>query len=84
MSYHMSDCFLCCQTESVTSKEEMKLSAPVKPKIIVLKKTADGKSTEVDHQYVTGVKKEPHPAGIAACLHFDLIVSIHLITGHNL
>ena len=44
----------------VTDKKKI---TSVKPKIIVIKKTADGKSTEVDHQYVTAVKKEPIPAG---------------------
>lgn len=49
-------------TESVTHKDELKSSGAVKPKIIVLKRSADGKCTEVDHQYVTDIKKEPLPA----------------------
>lgn len=48
--------------ENVTDKEELKMKTPDKPKIIVLKRTSDGRSMEVDHEYVTPVKTEPQPA----------------------
>lgn len=53
--------------ETVTDKKDLK-PTPAKPKIIVLKRTPDGKSMEVDHQYVTEVKKEPTPAAPAKSL----------------